>query len=40
VDGEVAPPGAVVVPDVVVGVELDVCVHAPSRTKGVRQPLS
>ena len=38
--GGVEPPGAVVVPDVVVGVEVDVCFHAPSRTGGVGHPLS
>ena len=34
------PPGAVVVPDVVVGVEVEVCFHAPIRTHGVGHPLS
>jgi hypothetical protein len=39
VDGEVAPPSAVVVPDVVVGVRT-MCVHAPTSTEGVGYPLS
>ena len=39
VDRVVAPPGAVVVPDVVVGVRT-MCVHAPTSTEGVGHPLS
>ena len=39
VDRVVAPPGAVVVPDVVVGVRA-MCIHAPSSTHGVGHPLS
>jgi hypothetical protein len=39
VDRVVAPPGAVVVPDVVVGVRI-MCVHAPTSTEGVGHPLS
>ena len=39
VDCVVAPPGAVVVPDVVVGVRA-MCVHAPTSTEGVGHPLS
>ena len=39
VDCVVAPPGAVVVPDVVVGVRT-MCVHAPTSTEGVGHPLS
>jgi len=35
----VAPPSAVVVPDVVVGVRT-MCVHAPTSTEGVGHPLS
>lgn len=40
VHGGVEPVGAVIVPDVVVGVEVDVGFHAPSRTEGVGHPLS
>jgi hypothetical protein len=39
VDGVVAPVGAVVVPDVVIGV-WTLCVHAPTSTEGVGHPLS
>ena len=39
VDRVVAPPGAVVVPDVVVRVRA-MCIHAPSSTQGVGHPLS
>ena len=39
VHGVVAPVGAVVVPDVVVGIRI--CIfHAPTSTEGVRHPLS
>jgi len=36
----VEPPGAIVVPDVVVGVEVDVCFHAPIETGGLGHSLS
>ena len=39
VDRVVAPPGAVVVPDVVVRVRA-MCIHAPSSKQGVGHPLS
>jgi hypothetical protein len=39
VDRVVAPPGAVVIPDVVVGIRIFI-LHAPTSTQGVEHPLS
>jgi hypothetical protein len=39
VDGVMRPPGAVVIPDVVVGIRIFIF-HAPTSTQGVVHPLS
>jgi hypothetical protein len=36
----VTPPGAVVVPNVVVGIEAGIRFHAPTSTEGIGHPLS